>query len=244
MRNNPISGALYLFRGIKLITRPGVRRFVVVPLMINIILFTAVITFGAGQFDSLMDRLLPAGWDLVRLIVWPLFALVVLLFGFYTFTLIANLIAAPFNGMLAEAIERELTGRSITGETGLKSIAKDVVGSFASEIKKLGYVVMFMIPLALLFLVPVLNVVAPFLWIAFSAWMLAVSYADFPMGNHSIRFRDQRNILRQRRWLTLGFGGIVMVGITIPIINFIMIPAAVAGATAMWVDELSEVKAD
>ena len=244
MRNNPISGALYLFRGIKLITRPGVRRFVVVPLMINIILFTAVITFGAAQFNGLMDHLLPAGWDLVRLIVWPLFALIVLLFGFYTFTLIANLIAAPFNGMLAEAIERELTGRNITGETGLKSIAKDVVGSFASEISKLGYVLMFMIPLAILFLVPVVNVLAPFMWIAFSAWMLAVSYADFPMGNHSIRFRDQRNILRQRRWLTLGFGGIVMVGITIPIVNFIMIPAAVAGATAMWVDELSEVKVD
>lgn len=240
MRNNPVSGGLYLFRGLKLITLPGVRRFVVVPLLINIVLFGTLIALGAQYFSTLMDSLLPDGWALIRVVLWPVFALVVLLFGFYTFALIANIIAAPFNGMLAEAVERQLTGRSIDGETGLRSIAKEVAGSIASELQKLAYILKFMIPIAILFLIPGLNIIAPFLWIAFSAWMLAVSYADFPMGNHGIRFRDQRARLQQQRWLTLGFGGVVMVGITIPVVNFLMIPAAVAGATAMWVEELSK----
>jgi CysZ protein len=240
VRNNPVSGGLYLFRGLKLITLPGVRRFVVVPLLINIVLFGTLIALGAQYFSTLMDSLLPDGWALIRVVLWPVFALVVLLFGFYTFALIANIIAAPFNGMLAEAVERQLTGRSIDGETGLRSIAKEVAGSIASELQKLAYILKFMIPIAILFLIPGLNIIAPFLWIAFSAWMLAVSYADFPMGNHGIRFRDQRARLQQQRWLTLGFGGVVMVGITIPVVNFLMIPAAVAGATAMWVEELSK----
>lgn len=240
MRNNPVSGAIFMLRGLSLIARPSVRKFVVIPLAINIVLFGSVIWFGADQFDAMMDRLLPPDWALLRYLLWPIFAVSVLVLGFYTFTLIGNLVAAPFNGMLAEAVERELTGRPVDGPTGLKSIAKDVASSLASEVRKLAYVLKFMVPLALLFLIPVINLAAPFLWLAFSAWMLAISYADFPMGNHGLRFHEIRARLSERRLLTLGFGGAVMVGIMIPFLNLLMIPAAVAGATAMWVDELSQ----
>ena len=240
MRNNPVSGAIFMLRGLSLITRPSVRKFVVIPLAINILLFGSLIWFGADQFDAIMDRLLPPDWALLRYLLWPIFAVSVLVLGFYTFTLIGNLVAAPFNGMLAEAVERELTGRPVDGPTGLKSIAKDVAGSLASEVRKLAYVLKFMVPLALLFLIPVINLAAPFLWLAFSAWMLAITYADFPMGNHGLRFQEIRARLSGRRLLTLGFGGAIMVGIMIPFLNLLMIPAAVAGATAMWVDELSQ----
>lgn len=240
MRNNPVSGAIFMLRGLSLITRPSVRKFVVIPLAINIVLFGSLIWFGADQFDAMMDRLLPPDWALLRYLLWPIFAVSVLVLGFYTFTLIGNLVAAPFNGMLAEAVERELTGRPVDGPTGLKGIAKDVASSLASEVRKLAYVLKFMVPLALLFLIPVINLAAPFLWLAFSAWMLAISYADFPMGNHGLRFHEIRARLSERRLLTLGFGGAVMVGIMIPFLNLLMIPAAVAGATAMWVDELSQ----
>tara|TARA_B100000676_G_scaffold312396_1_gene386388 strand:- start:1723 stop:2454 length:732 start_codon:yes stop_codon:yes gene_type:complete len=240
VRNNPVSGAIFMLRGLSLIARPSVRKFVVIPLAINIVLFGSLIWFGADQFDAMMDRLLPPDWALLRYLLWPIFAVSVLVLGFYTFTLIGNLVAAPFNGMLAEAVERELTGRPVDGPTGLKSIAKDVASSLASEVRKLAYVLKFMVPLALLFLIPVINLAAPFLWLAFSAWMLAISYADFPMGNHGLRFHEIRARLSERRLLTLGFGGAVMVGIMIPFLNLLMIPAAVAGATAMWVDELSQ----
>ena len=105
---------------------------------------------------------------------------------------------------------------------------------------KLIYVLPRMLALGLLFFIPGIQVLAPFLWVAFSAWMLAVSYADFPMGNHGIRFRDQRTRLGQKRLLSLGFGAAVMFGITIPFVNFLMIPAAVAGATAMWVKDFRD----
>ncbi len=68
--------------------------------------------------------------------------------------------------------------------------------------------------------------------------MLAVQYSDFPMGNHGLKFRDMRARLRKRRFLSIGFGA-AAAGLTmIPILNFIAMPAAVAGATAMWVREL------
>ncbi len=59
------------------------------------------------------------------------------------------------------------------------------------------------------------------------------------MGNHDLTFKQQKQTLKKRRGLSLGFGGSVMVLTSIPIINFIVMPVAVAGATAMWVDQLS-----
>ncbi|MBT6276429.1 MAG: sulfate transporter CysZ [Chromatiales bacterium] len=240
MKNNPITGALYLFKGIGLISQPGLRRFVAVPLALNVILFAGLIWLGGHYFDGIMDELLPSGWDVMRWLLWPIFALTIAFLGFYTFTLLANLIAAPFNGMLAEAVERHLTGQTLEGAGGLKGIAKDVGIAVRSELRKLGYILPRMIPLLILFIIPGVQIVAPFIWLLFSTWMLAISYVDFPMGNHGLGFPEQRARLGKRRFAAIGFGGAVLVGISIPIINFIAIPAAVAGATAMWVDQLRD----
>ena len=47
-------------------------------------------------------------------------------------------------------------------------------------------------PLLLLQFVPLLNVVAPVLLFLFGAWMFALEYLDYPMGNHGALFREVR----------------------------------------------------
>ena len=44
--------------------------------------------------------------------------------------------------------------------------------------------------------------------------------------------------MRERRLLSLAFGGAVMAALAVPVLNFLVIPCAVAGATAMWVEQL------
>lgn len=240
MKNNPITGAGYLLRGLGLIFRPGIRPYVVVPVFLNVVLFSALIWFGTGYFDQLMEQMIPSGWDWARFIIWPIFALATLLIGFYTFSLLANFIAAPFNGMLAEAVERELTGRPLEGSSGLKGITKDIVLSLQSELRKLRYILPRLVAVLILFLIPVVNLTAPFVWFALSAWMLSISYADFPMANHGLGFSEQKDRLGRHRFAALGFGAATTILVTIPFVNFIVIPAAVAGATVMWVEQLAE----
>jgi len=50
--------------------------------------------------------------------------------------------------------------------------------------------------------------------------------------------RSMCAILRRRRLLSIGFGAAAASLTMIPVVNFIAMPAAVAGATAMWVREL------
>jgi len=236
-------GFRYLREGVHLMRQPGLRRYVAMPLLISTLAFSAAIWFGIHWLDVLLDWLLGflPGWlDWLRYLLWPLFALTGVLVVFYSFTLVTNLIAAPFNGLLAEAVERHLTGQPVDESGGWRTVVKDILPSLLSELRKLGYFVVRALPLAVLFLIPGVNLGAPFVWGLFSAWMLAIEYADYPMANHHLHFAAQRRRLRGRRLLALGFGGGSLLLTLVPVVNFIAMPASVAGATAMWVREFRE----
>ena len=231
------AGARFALKGLRLLFTRGIRRYVIVPLLINMLLFGAAIGFGADRFNALLDWLLPAWFDWARWVLWPLFALAGLLIVFYTFTLLANLISAPFNAYLSLRLEQRL-GAAPTNAESQASVLGEALKSIGGEIRKIGYALRWAIPLLVLFLVPVANVLAPFAWAVFGAWTLANEYADYPMSNAQLDFASERVLLRGNRSLALGFGAMVMVLTIIPVLNFVMVPAGVAGATAMWVEKL------
>ncbi len=72
----------------------------------------------------------------------------------------------------------------------------------------------------------------------FGAWMLCLQYTDYAMGNHRLSFSEQRRRLKQHRSLSLGFGGAALLATLIPGVNLIVMPVAVAGATAMYLERL------
>jgi CysZ protein len=236
-----LKGIGYLREGLRLIRLPGLRRFVLLPLLVNSLLFAGLMFAAVSGFERLLEYLLgflPDWLHWLQYLLWPLFALSALVVLAYSFTLIANLIAAPFNGVLAEAVEKQLTGQPLEQTGDWRALVADIVPSLLSELQKLFYFALRGLPLLLLFVIPGINLAAPLLWMLFGAWVLALEYADYPMGNHGLKFREQRPRLRERRLLTLGFG-LGVLGLTmIPIVNFLAMPAAVAGATALWVREL------
>jgi len=235
--NNPIKGANYLFQGAKLITKPPIRNVVLIPFVINIVLFGLLIWFGAGQFAEFIDWLLPDKSAWVRRFLWPLFAIVTLIIVFFVFTLVANIVGAPFNGLLSERVEEHLTGKKPDQSGGWRKMINNLVPTFIAEIKKLLYILLLTALYLLLFIVPIVNLIAPILWTFFSAWMLALEYVDYPMSNHGVSFDELRKRLKEKKLLALGFGISTLILITIPVLNFLAMPAAVAGATVMWVEE-------
>ena len=237
-------GANYLFRGFGLIHQKGIRRFAYIPMAINTLLFAFAIWLSTSKFDQWIHNMIPSwipewllGW--IMWLIWPLFAALLLAVIFFTFSIIANILAAPFNGPLAEAVETKLLGQAPKG-MDISEIIKDAPSMIWNEIRKLVYVLMWMIPLFIFSWVPILNIVAPVLWIVFSSWMLAIDYHDYPMGNHLIKFPQQRKLLSQKRSLALGFGVATLGATMIPFVNFLVIPAAVAGATALYLERIKD----
>jgi CysZ protein len=237
MKNNPMAGGSYLMEGLRLVLRPGLRRYVFVPLLINILVFSAIGWLGFTLFSDFLDWMLPeTGWlSYLRWLLWPFFALVLVLITFYTFTTIANLIAAPFNSLLAERVEMHLTGK--LPPQAAVPFAQTILPAIWSELGKIGYYLLRAVPLLLLSLIPGINIVASPLLLAFNAWFLCLEYVDYPMGNSELLFKDQLTRMRTMRRTALGFGGSLTLLMMIPIVNFAAMPAAVAGATALWCRE-------
>lgn len=237
----PVSGPGYLLQGVRLIARPGLRRFVVVPLLVNVLVFAGAIWGGVnwfGGFIAWMEAKVPSWLQWLEWLLWPLFVLTLLVLVFYGFGLVANLIAAPFNALLAEKVELHLTGQSLNEGGGLAKAMRELVPTLIDEVGKVLYSLLWAIPFLILFLIPGVNLAAPVLWFLYTAWMLALQYVDYPMGNHGYKFRAMRSGLRRRRLMGLGFGAATAGMTLVPVLNFIVMPSAVAGATALWVKEL------
>jgi len=235
-----LSGPQYLREGLKLVLSPNLRMFVLLPLAINLLLFGGLVYFAGHEFSLWLDALMPTlpSWlSFLSYILWPLFVALLLLMVFFTFTLVANVIAAPFNGFLAEKVEVVVRGEDPFPAFSWGELMAMVPRTFGREMRKLGYFLPRAIGLFILSLIPVVNVVAAPLWLIFGVWMMAIQYIDYPADNNKMSWQDMLAWLRSKRWQSLGFGGITYLALLIPGVNVLMMPAAVAGATLFWVRE-------
>ena len=130
---NFLKGFSNSFSGFNLIFLPKIRRFVIIPLIINITVFSAAIYLLSQKMDAWIQSLLPSWLSWLEWLIWPLFAATALLFVFYSFTLVANLIAAPFNSLLAARVEEHLTGKTVE-QVSTEKLWKLVLLSVAAQI--------------------------------------------------------------------------------------------------------------
>ncbi len=238
-----ISGIHYFAQGWRLISRPGIRRFVILPLLVNILLMGGAFWWLFNQIGHWIPQLMshiPSWLQWLSYLLWPVIVLSILLVFSYLFSTIANIIAAPFSGLLAEQLEASLTGKLLP-DAGLWGIVKDLPRIMAREWQKLAYYLPRALGLLVLYFIPGIGqTVAPVLWFMFSAWMLSIQYCDYPFDNHKVSFQKMRSSLRQDKIDNLQFGALVSLFTMIPFLNLVILPVAVCGATAMWVDRYHE----
>lgn len=223
--NNPIVAIGYFFKGLKLLTSPALRSFLIVPILINLVLYGVALTLGYYYMTDLINSFIPNWLRWLEWLLWPLFFICFFIAGFFTFTVMANIIAAPFYGKLAAKTLAVITGQASTTEE--QPLAKVM----AAELKRVAYLATRAVPLLILFVIPGINIIAPFLWALFGAWGMALEYLAYPLENEGVLFSEQKQLAKDMRLGALSFGGLTMMGLTLPVLNIIVAPAAVIGAT-------------
>jgi len=231
-----LSGAGYFFKGFELIRQKGVRRFVFIPLLINFIFFSVAFYFMFIELGYYMAKLmhwLPSWLDWLSVLLWPLAVITILVIFSFIFSTAANWLAAPFNGLLSEKIESIILGES-TASASTFDVIKDTPRTLGREWRKLTYY----LPRAIGFFIIMLMlpVIGQVIWFLFIAWMMAVQYQDYPFDNHKIPFAVMKQAVKQQQGLSYSFGISVAVFAMIPIVNLVIMPVAICGATALWVD--------
>ncbi|BFM14937.1 sulfate transporter CysZ [Maricurvus nonylphenolicus] len=242
-----VNGLTFLTRGANLITHKELRLFVLVPLLINIVLFFVLTGILIQQFDSAVGWLLgwlPSWLDFISWFIWSLFAATVLVIYGYSFSIITNIIAAPFYGLLAERAEGLITGKRPDSEP----LSEMIPRTLGREMLKLWYFIsrgaaIFIISIVLSF-IPIVNILVPVIAILWGAWSMSIQYVDYPADNHQLAFTELRKRLGGNLTHSYTFGGLVMLGTMVPILNIFIMPVAVVGGTYYWVEKLTLVKAE
>ena len=231
---NPSPGLKAFADGLTLARHPSLRAYVWLPAGVSLAIIVAGLYIGLGYLADLTAGLvagLPGWLSWLEVLLAPLLYLLAILIGAWSFALLAVLIASPFLGAFSLALERIRFGSAPALTTGLWT---DVSRSIARELRKLGYYLPRLLVVFLLTLIPVVNLASPAIWLLFGAWTMAVQFVDYPTENRQEPFSATLAKLHANRGAALAFGACATAVLAIPLLNFLLIPVAVAGGTLLW----------
>lgn len=247
-------GIGYVREGYQLAQRPALRPYMLVPLVLNVVLFAVsgwlVVHYAYDWIGGLSTTLDLWSWldwaegavnATLAVLKWFLFAAIILFLLFLmgsTFTMVVHLLISPFIGILGEQAERQLHTPAYPQHT----LAQIAWRTTKRELHKLGYWLIRALGLAVLTLIlnfiPVVNLAVPVIWFVFGAWILALQYIDVAADNNGKSFQEVLALMQANRGAVMGFGGVIMALTSVPIVNLFIVPVAVCGGVVFWVRKL------
>lgn len=124
------SGALFLLHGFFLVFKPGLKRYIIVPIIMNTIVLSIIFIFLAIYLHTHIPSFLLTfpKWILIVLggLFWVLYGLISLLVSTLIFTVLTNLIASPFYGLLAEKTAKGIQNHSLDRADNQVTFANEV----------------------------------------------------------------------------------------------------------------------
>ncbi len=230
-------GIIDLLSGADVIIRnKALRPYLLAPLLINIAVYALVIGLGVYFFADLVELFIPTGegfyYSLLRFFAWIVFSVTLLVIVFFSFFAIACLIASPFNELLSAKYEEFITGVKIDEGFGI------AVGVWQECKRLLIYlpIICLLLILTLVFsFIPFLNLAVPVIWVVFGGLMAAFEFVSYPLDRRGMGLGEKFAFIRRSFMRHEGFGIAVYLAMLVPLLNIMVIPSAVIGATRIVV---------
>jgi CysZ protein len=231
------------FRSVRILrSNPRLIQYLLIPFLINVVVFSGAVYLGLDFFGSTVVEYIPQGeawyWSVLYWFLWVVAVLLTAVLVFFSFTVVGNLIASPFNDLLSERTEEVLTGTANDEPFLLRQFLRDALQTIILEAKKMWIFVVVMVLILPLNLIPGFgSAIYTVLAISLTLFFLCVEYLGFVMVRKRQFFREQKSYIFSRKFLMLGFGCGVMAVLAIPFFQLCCIPLAVVGATSLWCEE-------
>lgn len=237
-----VRGFSYPLRAARfMLKKPGLLRYMAIPFAINVLVFSLSVYFGLGLFEGLLETYAPSTevWYgmILYYLAWTVALLLTTVVVFFSFTVIGNLIASPFNELLSERTEVLRAGSAVAEKFTAGRFWFEAKNALLVEVKKMAVFIAGMLLLLTINLLPGIGallyaVLAPL----FTLFFLVVEYLAFVLMRKQLSFAEQRRYVSKRPIMMLGFGCGVFCLLAIPFLQFFCIPLAVVGATLLWCD--------
>jgi len=217
--------------------RPDIRWLVIMPLLINIILFLSATGFATQWLQDWITTIttsIPEWLQWLAWIIWFLFAILAMAIYAFSFTLLANLIGSPFYGVIAQRViateANSTVGSTSAAASAWQSVVREVqlIVYFVPRTLGVGVVAL------ILSFIPVVNLLAPIIAASWAAWCLCLQYLDYAADTEGVSFVDLRNKVSANRLSSMGFGVSTMVASAVPVVNLVILPASVVAGSLLW----------
>ncbi|MGK2944047.1 MAG: EI24 domain-containing protein [Desulfuromonadales bacterium] len=238
------------FRSVRMLrNNPRLIQYILIPFLINALVFSGAVYLGLDFFGSTIVEHLPQGetwyWSVIYWFVWVVAILLTAVLVFFSFTVVGNLLASPFNDLLSERTEEVLSGNVSDEPFSIGRFLHDALQAILMEAKKMWVFVVVMVFILPLNLFPGIgNSIYTLLAVSLTLFFLCFEYLSFVMVRKHKFFHEQKSYIFARKFLMLGFSCGVMALLAIPFFQLFCIPLAVIGATRLWCEEEGMIEHD
>ncbi len=224
-----------------LLKSPGLLKFILIPFLINLAVFSGALYLGLHFFNEFVLHRLPQGgawyWLFLYYFLWVLAALATAVGVFFAFAVVGNFLASPFNDLLSEKTEEKLTGIKDLRPFSFRRFWRESLQTLKEEGKKMLF---FLGGMALLLLLNLIPGVGTFLYgvlsFVFTLFFLDSEFTGYFFSRRQLSFSRQRRYILSRKLLMCGFGTAVLAILAIPLFQFFCIPVAVVGGTQLCLE--------
>lgn len=242
---NFFKGVRYPLRALDFVFHhPRIVKFILIPFLINLVIFASGFYFFYVKMQDFLE-IIPKSdaWYFGILYYFAVAVIVVsyLLVAFYLFTIVGNIVAAPFNGVLSEKVEELERSNPLNLPMNVKTIIRDAKRAIMTEIKKILLFLVFFVPVFIVNFIPVFgSVLYAILIFIYTAFALTFTFTDYVLERKLLSFRQKWAILLRNRGLSLGFGGMCFAMGLVPFVNLLIIPVCVTGGTLLYLREMEK----
>ena len=212
--------------------------FSMVPILIGAAIYTFLGSWLYGDVlnmgkDYIEKTVSTGGWS--QFFFWILAG--ILTIGFYfllswTFVLVVSGLAAPFNDIISNRVEKSLLGET-PEEIGksFSRLSSRLIFTLVNEVKKISFILTLNI---LAFALSFVGILAP-ISVLISALLMAVGFLDYSWSRREMTFRECLGDVRTSFFSYGVMGGVFLVLITVPIVNLFILPFGVIFFTVLHV---------
>ena len=189
--------------------------------VLMVVLMTSVFFFS----DYLASMWIPEGdawyWVIVGYIASFLAGLLSIVVGAVAFVALASAAVAPWLDTLAFRTEKIMGFATVENDA---SWANQALAAAINSIRPLFGLLLWGLLALVFFLIPPLMTL---IWTYGSIQFLNYELFDTQASRKGLKFNERKADMKENRWFWLGFGGISLLLMVVPLLNIFVLPAAV-----------------
>ncbi|MGE4234272.1 MAG: EI24 domain-containing protein [Bacteriovoracia bacterium] len=218
-------------RALKLIlTSPGLFGLVLIPLLINAVLYAAFFYYGAHYLDGLVgsanqyfitklpESLAMTSTWILKVLSWISLIVVAAI----SFTIVSGIIAAPFNDLLCRKTIKLLKGNVPKNEASIGQ-------TIGLEVRRTALLLVGGLFSLILGIIPLMQLPA----LALASILLSFEYFGYPVSQTSPKISAALGFTLRHPFVSIGLGAFLLLLMAIPFASIVYIPLAVVSGSML-----------